>query len=91
MATELPTPEAPLVIDPDDLTLGEVTKLEVMAGKGMDTLFGEGGFKGPALTALATIVIQRDDPDFTYKDAEGIKMTAIDMGSDDDKDAAGND
>lgn len=85
----LPTTDNPLSIDPDDLTLGEVTKLEILAGKGMDVLFAEGGFRGPALTALATIVIQRDDPEFTYEDAEGIKMTAINMAG--DTDDSGND
>lgn len=76
-----------LVVDPDDLTLGEIEDIEKAAGQPFAKMM-EGGFTASALVAVVYVVMRRDDPSFTIDDARRLKLGSLDLQAPDPTDAA---
>lgn len=63
------------MIDPNTLTLGEIAKIEQLAGASIDVAFDDGQPKGKALAAFSLIAARRSgQPAFTWDDAQSLTM-----------------
>lgn len=64
-------------MDITNLTLGEVATVEELAGRSLSTLNDENTPKGKIMAALAYVIIKRDDPKYTMRQAEGLTMEDV--------------
>ena len=65
------------MIDISTLTLGEVAKIEDLSQLPISALSDEDKPKGLALAALAFIVKRREDPKFSWNDAQGLTFDQV--------------
>lgn len=63
--------------DISNLTLGEISYVEDLAGLPISAIADPEQKKGKALAALAYIIKRRSNPQFTFKDAEGLTMAEV--------------
>lgn len=59
----------------DNLTLGEVAKVEELSGQSVNGLADDNAPKGKMLAAMAFVVKRRSEPEFTWNEALGLTMT----------------
>lgn len=62
-----------VMIDPDQLTLGEVEDFEQAAGQSIGTILG-GQLNGKALVALVWVMKRRDNAAYTLEDARKVRL-----------------
>ena len=68
-------------IDPDDLTLNEVERVEdMLGGQPIDAIFTSGKPRAAALKAVLLVVTQRTDPDATLETVGNVKMSELTLG-----------
>jgi hypothetical protein len=70
-----------LELDINDLTLGDLEKLEEACGRPAGKViadFEKGNIVAKDLTALVWVFKSRTDPEFTLDDARSIKLTDLD-------------
>lgn len=72
-----------IVLNLDDMELGELEQIEEIAGPEASQLMMAGRMTAKALIAVAFVVKRRDNPDFTLEDARAIKVTALKQPDDD--------
>lgn len=71
-----------IVLDPDDLTLGEIEDIEEIAGVPVATLFSDPkALPAKALTAIVYVMKRRSDPEFTIERARATTIGSLDIGS----------
>ncbi|MEO6088505.1 MAG: hypothetical protein ABIQ18_35875 [Umezawaea sp.] len=64
-----------LTADINDLTVGEIETIESLIDAPIDAV-GEKGFrKGTFLRAIAFVISQRTNPEFTWEDAANVRMS----------------
>ena len=61
-------------IDVNTMTIGEIEKAEALCGRSIMPTISHGDLPAAVLAALATVVVQRDNPAFTYADARNIRI-----------------
>lgn len=61
----------------DNLTLGEVSQLEELSGLSLTEIAEANAPKGKFMTALVYLAKRREDPTFTYSQAETLKLAEI--------------
>ncbi|MCA0347094.1 MAG: hypothetical protein LCH31_08750 [Actinobacteria bacterium] len=61
----------------DNLTLGEVSQLEELSGLSLTEIADEHAPKGKFMTALAFLARRRQDPSFTYSQAETLTLAEV--------------
>ena len=61
----------------DNLTLGEVARIEELSGLPLSAMADEERPKGKQLAAVAFVIMQREDPTFTMTDAEKLTMPDV--------------
>lgn len=68
----------------ENLTLGEVSQLEELSGLSLTEIADEHAPKGKFMTALAYLSKRRQDPSFTYSQAETLTLADVNdiLGSD---------
>lgn len=66
-------------MDIQNLTLGEITQVENLSGRAFVDLSDEEAPKGALLTALAFVVKKRDNPSFSFEDAQKLTMADIEQ------------
>jgi hypothetical protein len=66
-----------IVLNIDDMDLGELDDIEEIAGPEASALMMSGRMTAKALIAVAYVVKRRDNPSFTIEDARKIKVTAL--------------
>lgn len=64
-------------MDFNSLTLREVAEVERLGGAGIATLGDDNAPKAAMMTALAFVLKRREDPKFTYGDAEELTFTEV--------------
>lgn len=64
-------------IDINKLTMGEIALVEELSNAPIQTLSDEAAPKGLALAALAFVAKRREDPAFTWNDAQALTMTDV--------------
>lgn len=72
--------EENLVVDFDDLELGELEDFEEATGLDFTQMKPGKALPVKALTALVWIVKRRTEPDFTIEDARKMKLSTVDLG-----------
>jgi hypothetical protein len=82
-----------LKIDPEDLTIGDLEDFEDIVGMSFDDAMAPGPDGKPkvttkALKALVFLSKRREDPTFTLDDARAIKVSELQVGSEEDPTAA---
>jgi hypothetical protein len=60
------------------LTLGEIAKFEDLSGQTLDSLSDGEKPKGLALAAMAFVAKRREDPKFSWNDAQNLTLADID-------------
>lgn len=60
------------MLDVNKLTLGEVAKVEELSGYPISAIGDDDKPKGLALAALAFVAKRRQDPKFSWNDAQGL-------------------
>lgn len=75
-------------MDISRLTLGEVAKIEELSGQPISRLGEEDAPKGAVLAALAFVAKRRENPKFTWNDAQALTFdeanAILNLTSDDD-------
>ena len=66
-------------LDPDALTLQDCEDIEEYCGVSIGSILGPGGIPAKALTALAWIVMRRDDKDLTMDAVRELTIGEIDI------------
>ena len=66
-----------IVLDLDDMTLGELEVIEEVAGAEAVMLLMAKQMTVKALIAVAYVVRRRTNPEFTVEDAKSIKVVAL--------------
>lgn len=67
-----------LVLDVDEMTLGELEELEALAGCTIeDIMQGERSVR--SMIAIIFILRRRDNPAFTLEDAKRVKMSELEL------------
>lgn len=61
-------------LDINRLTLGEVAKVEELSGMPISAIGDDERPKGNALAALAFVAKRREDPKFTWNQAQGLTL-----------------
>lgn len=61
----------------ENLTLGEVSQLEELSGLSLTEIADEHSPKGKFMTALAYLAKRRQDPSFTYSQAETLTLAEV--------------
>lgn len=61
----------------DNLTLGEVSQLEELSGLSLSEIADEHAPKGKFMTALAYLAKRRQDPSYTYSQAETLTLAEV--------------
>lgn len=78
------------MLDVNKLTLGEVAKVEELSGHPISAIGDEDKPKGLALAALAFVAKRRQDPKFSWNDAQGLTFDEaneiLGFGQDDQED-----
>jgi len=77
--------------DIEQLTLGEIAQLEELSGMSLSEFSDDSAPKAKFLTALAYLAQKRQDPKFTFSQAEAMKLSDLHavLGDDDSGEAAG--
>ncbi|MFE9026229.1 hypothetical protein ACFYOA_08195 [Streptomyces iakyrus] len=73
----MPARKAPndvLSLSMDSLTIGEIIEIEEILDGPLDAMAKAGAKKGKLILAMAYVVKKRDNPEFTVKDAENLKI-----------------
>lgn len=70
-----------VVIDLDDLELGEIEEFEELSGVSIAQV--QSGLPAKAVTALVWIVKRKTDPNFTLEMARKVKLSDVDFAEDD--------
>jgi len=65
-----------IVIDPQQLTLGEIEDVEQATGKGLSDLFTT---EAGGLLVMVFVEFRRTDPTFTWEQARAVKFSDIDV------------
>jgi hypothetical protein len=84
-----------LVIDPKDLTIGDLEDFEELTGKSFNEAFAAvkkdgSGVNLKDLKAIIFIVRRKTDPAFTIEDARNVKISEFRVGGDEDPTVAAN-
>lgn len=66
-----------MALNLEALTMGEINQIEELTGTGIDGLAEPGAPKAKFLTALAYIAKRREDPKFTYSEAEALTLAEV--------------
>ena len=66
-----------LDLDVNDLTIGEMEKVEELSGRPFDDLSKDNAPKAKILRALVTVIKQRTDPSFTWEQAGQISINLL--------------
>ncbi|MGM7677572.1 hypothetical protein [Microbacterium sp. A94] len=66
-----------MAIDYSTLTMGEIGQIESLSGQGIAVLENEQAPKGLALAALAFIVKRRENPRFTWNEAQSLTFAEV--------------
>lgn len=61
----------------DELTLGEIEEIELLAGRSVDDLFKDGSPKGRPLRVLYFVMKKREDPKFKFEDTESVTQSQV--------------
>lgn len=61
----------------DNLTLGEISQLEELSGLSLSEIAEEHAPKGKFMTALAYLAKRREDPSFTFSQAETLTLAEV--------------
>ncbi|MGK0715147.1 hypothetical protein ACR5KS_03630 [Leucobacter sp. W1153] len=61
----------------EELTLGEISQLEELSGLSLSEIADDHAPKGKFMTALAYLAKRREDPSFTYSQAEMLKLSEV--------------
>ena len=64
-------------MDLNNLTLGEVARIEEISGLPMAAMADEAQPKGKQLAAVAFVLMKRDDKTYTMKQAEELTMAEV--------------
>ena len=64
-------------VDAGELTLGELADLEVELGGSLDTIME--GSQARGIAGIVWVVKRRDDPDFTFDQALGLRMADLEL------------
>ena len=64
-------------MDFQTLTLGEISKIEEISGLPLSAMADEDKPKGKQMAAVAFIIMKREDPTFTMKQAEALTFTEV--------------
>lgn len=64
-------------MDIKKLTLGELAQVEKLGGHPISSLQDESVPKVKMMTALAFVIKKRENPDFTFTDAENLTMDEL--------------
>lgn len=64
-------------MDIENLTLGEIERVENIAEQSITDLADAKAKRGALYSAIAFVITQRDDPSFTYEDAKKLTMADI--------------
>ncbi len=59
----------------DNLTLGEIARVEEVSGQSIASIADSGAPKGKTLAVLVMVAQRRHDKNYTMKDAEQLTMT----------------
>lgn len=65
------------MFDLNSLSMGEVTQLEELSGLSLSAMADETAPKGRFMTAMAYLSKRRDDPTFTWSQAEALTLTEV--------------
>lgn len=60
------------MINFEELTLGEIEQIEMLVGRGIDTVFADGEPKGRALRVLYFVAQKRENPEYKFEETENI-------------------
>lgn len=63
--------------DIDHFTLGEIAQLEELSGQSLSDFSSDSAPKARFLTALAYLAKRRQDPSFTFSQAEALTLTDL--------------
>lgn len=66
-----------MAFDIDHLTLGEIAQLEDLSGQSLSQFDADETPKAKFLTALAYLAKRREDPAFTFSQAEMLTLTDL--------------
>ena len=75
-------PELKLNLDPGDLSLAEVRDIEDKSGKPISTVIEDLKsleYNMDEVIAVLWVLQRREDPGFTFEDAENLKLSEIDI------------
>ena len=78
-----------MTIDFDTMTLNEIEQIELLTGRSIDSIMGEGAPRGRTFKAIIYVFKKRTDPNFTFEQAGEFSMeqaTALFSGDEDPKD-----
>lgn len=64
-------------MDIQNLTLGEIAKVEEVSGRALAELSDDTAPKGALLTALALVIKRRENPKYSLEDAQNLTMKDI--------------
>lgn len=86
------SPDNPIVVSIDDMTMGEMIEAEKLLGKPINVAFAAAKPKMQAMTVLALVVARRTAPDTILADIEALKWGAITFGNGEEEpgDESGN-
>lgn len=78
-----------LILDPDEMTVGELCEVADIAGDEAVTGLARGVASPKALLALVYIIKRRTDPAYTMEQAKQVKVSSLNFGSPNGKDPDG--
>ena len=64
-------------MDIQNLTLGEIAKVEEVSGRAFADISDETAPKGALMAALALVIKRRENPKFSLEDAQALTMNDI--------------
>lgn len=76
-----PAKKAEVVIDLDDLELGEIEEFEELSGVSIAQV--QSGLPAKAVTVLVWITQRKLDPNYTLEMARKVKLSSVDFAEDD--------
>lgn len=66
-----------VVLDIDDMTLGELDEFEEKSGQSLADF--ETGLKAKSITILVYLFLKRSNPDYTEDDAKKVRLADVDF------------
>ena len=70
-----------VIIDLDDLELGEIEEFEELSGVSIAQI--QSGLPAKAISVLVWIIKRKQDPDYTLDMARKVKLSSVDFAEDD--------